>query len=50
MVHSVARHLGISDEQAQEAIRAAGHRLKCQGNPPYSICLTESGRTLVDRR
>jgi putative SOS response-associated peptidase YedK len=23
-VHSVARHLGISDEQAQDAIRAAG--------------------------
>jgi hypothetical protein len=28
MVHSVARHLGISDDEAQEAIQAAGHRLK----------------------
>jgi hypothetical protein len=25
---SVVRHLGISDEEAQEAIEAAGHRLK----------------------
>jgi hypothetical protein len=39
MVHSVARHLGISVEQAQEAIRAAGHRLKGQGNPPHSVSL-----------
>jgi hypothetical protein len=39
MVHSVARHLGISDEQAQEAIRAAGHRLKCERNPPHSVSL-----------
>jgi nitrate/nitrite-specific signal transduction histidine kinase len=33
MVHSVARHLGISDDEAQEAIQAAGHRLKRAGDP-----------------
>ena len=30
MVHSVARHLGISDEEAQEAIEAAGHHLNAR--------------------
>jgi hypothetical protein len=39
MVHSVARHLGISDEEAQEAIEAAGHRLKRAGDPPHSVSL-----------
>jgi hypothetical protein len=39
MVHSVARHLGNSDEQAQEAIQAAGHRLKRAGDPPHSVSL-----------
>ena len=39
MVQSVARHLGISDEEAQEAIQAAGHRLKRAGNPPHSVSL-----------
>ena len=39
MVHSVARHLGISDEEAQEAIQAAGHRLKRAGDPPHSVSL-----------
>jgi hypothetical protein len=39
MVHSVARHLGISDEEAQEAIQAAGHRLKRAGEPPHSVSL-----------
>jgi hypothetical protein len=39
MVHSVARHLGISDEQAQEAIEAAGHRLKRAEDPPHSVSL-----------
>jgi hypothetical protein len=37
IVHSVARHLGISDEQAQDAIRAAGHRLKRAGDPPHPV-------------
>jgi hypothetical protein len=40
MVHSVARHLGISDEEAQEAIQAAGHRLKLAGYPPHSVSLS----------
>ena len=39
MVHDVARHLGISDDEAQEAIRAAGARLRCEGNPPHSVSL-----------
>ena len=39
MVHSVARHLGISDEEAQEAIQAVGHRLKLAGDPPHSVSL-----------
>jgi len=39
MVHSVARHLRISDEEAQEAIEAAGHRLKRAGDPPHSVSL-----------
>src|ERR1700730_2534720 len=39
MAHSVARHLGISDEQAQEAIQAAGHRLRCVGDQPHSVSL-----------
>jgi hypothetical protein len=39
MVHSVARHLGISDDEAQEAIQAAGHRLKRAGEPPHSVSL-----------
>ena len=39
MVHSVARHLGISDEEAREAIQAAGHRLKRAGDSPHSISL-----------
>jgi hypothetical protein len=39
MVHSVARHLGISDYEAQEAIQAAGRRLKCAGTPPHSVSL-----------
>jgi hypothetical protein len=38
-VHSVARHLGISGEQAQEAIHACGHRLKRAGNAPHSVSL-----------
>ena len=32
-------HLGISDEEAQEAIQAAGHRLKRAGEPPHSVSL-----------
>ena len=43
MVHSVARHLGMSDERAQEAIQAAGHRLKRAGDPPHSVILTMDG-------
>jgi hypothetical protein len=39
MVHSVAMHLGISDDEAQEAIQAAGHRLKRAGDPPHSVSL-----------
>ena len=39
MVHSVARHLGIGDDQAQEAIQAAGHRLKRAGEPPHCVSL-----------
>jgi hypothetical protein len=34
MVHSVARHLGISDEEAQKAIQAAGHRLQRARDAP----------------
>lgn len=39
IVHSVARHLGVSDEEAQEAMEAAGHRLKRTGEPPHSVSL-----------
>ena len=39
MVHSVARHLGISDDEAQEAIQACGYRLKRAGDTPHSVSL-----------
>jgi hypothetical protein len=39
MVHSVARHLRDQHEQAKEATRAAGYRLKLAGNPPHSVSL-----------
>jgi hypothetical protein len=48
MVHSVARHLGISDEQAQEAIKAAGHRLKRAGDPPHSVSLIYGWNEIQD--
>jgi hypothetical protein len=39
MVHCVARHFRINNEQSQEAVRPGGHHLKCAGNPPDSEAL-----------
>jgi hypothetical protein len=32
-------YAGYSDDEAQEAIQAAGYRLKRAGNPPHSVSL-----------
>jgi hypothetical protein len=41
MLHSVARHLGITDEEADRAVVLAleRRRIKAAGSPPHSVSL-----------
>ena len=42
MVHSVARHMGITDEQADQAVAEALAQCRIIGgssNPPHSVAL-----------
>ena len=43
MVHDIAERLGIGDEEALEAIRAAGSRLVRDADPPHSVSLVGWG-------
>jgi hypothetical protein len=41
MLHSMARHLGITDEEADRAVVLAleRRRIKAAGSPPHSVSL-----------
>jgi hypothetical protein len=52
MAQAIGEAVGIDEAAADVAIVYAADRdwLIAEGNPPHSICFTESGRTLFDRR
>ena len=52
MAQTIAKAVGQDEAAADATIAYAIERdwLIGGGNPPHSICLTESGRALVDRR
>jgi hypothetical protein len=52
MAQTFGKAVGLDEAAADVAIvyAVAQGWLIAEGNPPHSICLTESGRALVDRR
>jgi hypothetical protein len=52
MVRSIARSVAFDYATADAAITYAIQKgwLIGEGEPPHSVCLTDAGRALVDRR